>query len=152
MVKLQTSDGHLIEIEHEYAVKSLLLKNLLKYTKVIEPIKINVELKTMDLVYYFMMTDKHELRENYSPLEIYFPKEYFQFFDGISAENIIKTSNAANYLEYNFLLELCCKIISNELASNAKSELAELVRGKEKIEKKIQKKLEKEYNWYNDSV
>lgn len=130
MVKLLTSDSFIIEIEKEIAVKSELLNRVLKYTTVIEPIPINVNFKIMQIIHYFMLTDKHLLKENYNPLEIYFSNDNLSFFEELSSEILLDTCNASNYLEYYFLLELCCKIIANKLQENPESDIAEIMKGK----------------------
>lgn len=152
MIELKTKDGVIIEIEEQYAVKSKLLKNILERTKNTAPIEILVDSETMTSVYSFMTHDNHILQQDYNPLEIYFSNENLTFFDDLSSDKMLKVCNAANYLEYCFLLELCCKIIANELSENSRSELAEIIKGTDRVDNEAVGKLKKEYEWFDEAI
>ncbi|KAI5154679.1 hypothetical protein ENBRE01_3440, partial [Enteropsectra breve] len=77
--------------------------------------------------------DNHVLDKDYNPLEIHFPYEMIMHFEDLSASQLLGVCNAANYLNYPYLLELCCKIIANEISDNPNSELLDYVRGTKKV-------------------
>ena len=152
MVQLRTTDGILIELEERHARKCVFLSNALEITPHSAPIDLLIDSDTLRRVAAFMEVDNHMLKPGYNPLEIYFSNEILLFFDGLSADDMLKLCNAANYLEYFFLLELCCKLISNELAENTRGELAETIKGKERLETDAVDRIQKEFEWFDEAV
>lgn len=151
-VELRTSDGVVFTLEEEHAYKCVFLKNILEATERMGPIEILVDSETIMKIYSFMKTDHHVLKKNYNPLEIYFSSENLMFFEGLPADKLLKVCNAANYLEYYFLLELCCKIIADELSENTRTELTDKIRGKGQMEKDAIGKIQREYEWFDDAL
>ena len=104
----------------------------------------------MKVVYDFMKKDSHHLKKGYNPLEIHFSMENIAYFQEYTPEDLLKISNAANYLEYYYLLELTCKIFANELLENGKSELSKMIKGPKKVTKEQAAKINEEYEWFED--
>ncbi|KAI5171446.1 S-phase kinase-associated protein 1 [Pancytospora epiphaga] len=152
VLKLETSDNIIVEVEECVAVKSNLLRNLIDTVGVCGPIPLLVDYITLKKVHSFMIEDNHVLPKDYNPLEIFFSNENLLFFEGMSSEEILNLCNAANYLEYPFLLELCCKRIANELADNSKSELAKIVKGEKKLDEATACEMRKEFEWLDDLI
>lgn len=152
MLKLRTTDGAIVELEEQYATKSCLLKNILETVGCSEPVDILVDSETLLQIRAFMACDNHVLRKDYNPLEIYFSQENLTFFDGLSPEQVIGICNAANYLEYLFLLELCCKLIANDLTENSKSEMSEIVKGTRKLDDEASKRVQQEFEWFDEAL
>lgn len=134
MFFIKTKDNKILKLDERYAFKSNFLKDLVESIKIEEPINILIDYDTFSKVYAFMLKDSHTLKNGYNPLEIHFSAENMAFMASMTAEDIIKITSAANYLNYPFLMELGCKFISNELSTNSKSELAEIVKGTRKLE------------------
>lgn len=152
MIRLQTTDGAVVEVEEKHAMKSVLLRNIMETTGIAGCIPLLVDAETAAQVRAFMETDNHVLEKDYNPLEIYFSSENLSFFDGLSAERLLKVCNAANYLEYPFLLELCCKLIANELSDNSRSELSEMVKGTRRYDEVAVKDIRQEFEWFDDTL
>lgn len=152
MVQLRSADGEIIDIEDRHAIKCCLIKNIKEMTKGGEMIVLQVDSEIMKIIHRFMKIDNYNLTPGYNCLEIYFSNEHLSFFEGMSHATILKICNAANYLEYLFLLELCCKVIANTLADNSRSELAQMIGGTEKLDKMATKELKQEFDWLNGQI
>ncbi|KAI4291005.1 S-phase kinase-associated protein 1 [Pancytospora philotis] len=152
MVKLRTSDGETIDIEDRLACKSNLLRNVMDGASDSGVIPLQVDAHTLRTIHSFMALDNSSLKRNYNYLEIFFANEHFEFFEGRPAEEVLRICNAANYLEYLFLLELCCKIIASELADTSKTELARVMLGSDRLSKADAKQAQQEFSWLNEDL
>lgn len=155
MFKISTLDGHLVELEEQYSSKSNLLQNLMEYSNIDSPVKLLIDRKTLLLVYNFMQKDMHVLKKGYNPLEIHFSYEMLHFFDSCTPQELLDVCNSANYLEYPFLLELCCKILANELSDSSnlsKCDFPFKILGDERINEEDLEKISKDFDWMNEDL
>lgn len=106
---LQTTDKKDFFIDKEHAFKSIFLRNIFEIEPCSDPVEVLIDSKTMKEIHEFMKKDKHVLEKDFNPLEINFSYEFLECFDHLSMPELLCVCNAANYLEYPFLLELCCK-------------------------------------------
>lgn len=152
MLKLISSDGHIIELEEKYSSKSNLLKNISEYPVEDQPPKILVSKQTMLRIYEFMQKDNHILKKDFNPLEIHFSYEFLHYFDNCSPEELLDVCNGANYLEYPFLLELCCKILANEISEGVNDriyDLSDKLLGDKRINEEDLQKTVSDFEWIN---
>ncbi|KAK6089570.1 hypothetical protein P3W45_001452 [Vairimorpha bombi] len=119
MVLLKTFDNEQFVFEEEYLNKSNLLHNIYNNTILLEPIPILVEYKTLNIIYNFMKIDKSVLSKSYNPYDIKFKQTDIDFFMCYDCETLIELSNGCSYLEYNYCLELCCKMIAEKLKNKS---------------------------------
>lgn len=127
MILIKTCDGFNFEMEKKYAYRSQLLKNLENFEET-SPVSLLITKKTLEIIYEFMKVDRHVLKKDYNPLEIHFSMEMLDYFDTYEMVEIIEICNGANYLEYPFLLELCCKIIAGNLSALPIDEISSLLK------------------------
>ena len=151
-VRVRTTDGVVVEMERQYAVKSHLLSNILQMTEHTEPIDLLVDSRTVGYIYKFMEQDAHVLPPGYNPLELYFSEEDWNFFNGLPPISIVHICNAANYLEYYSLLELTCKVIAKELGETPRSELSEIIRGEGETSTGRLLEVQREFEWFDDAI
>lgn len=154
MFTVKTSDGHIMELEEHFAFKSYLLRNIKDCPNkagASDPVKILIDKSTMSTIYSFMQKDNHILKKDYNPLEIHFSSEMLHHFDHCSADEILSICNGANYLEYPFLLELCCKILANELAGSS-GDLPVQILGDRRINEEDLERMTRDFDWVNENI
>ncbi len=129
LVKLISSDNKELKVEEDCFNKSLLLKNMInvhsysngknKYNNSsVNDMSIEIPFthKILSIIYNFMLFDKtNVLHENYNPIRLHFPEKYLEHIKQFSIHEIIDICKASCYLEYPFLMELCSKVIANDL-------------------------------------
>lgn len=152
MISLKTLDGDTVQLPKELAIRSVFLRNVLQETEHHSPIDILFTSEVFKIVHTFMTIDNHVLEEGYNPLEIYFSTEMLSFFDDMSSEMLLDVCNAANYLEYSFLLEITCKVIAGRLAENTRGELAQIIRGPETVSTVEMKNIQDEFEWFDGPI
>lgn len=106
---LITTDRIEFHIDKEQAFKSFFLRNIYDIQPCDDPVEVLIDSKTMREIVEFMKKDKHVLERDFNPLEINFSFEFLECFDHLNTPELLNVCNGANYLEYPFLLELCCK-------------------------------------------
>lgn len=150
-MRVKTTDNKIIELNKTIAFKSCLFSNLESIKTDDEPIPILIDSKTMLSIYEFMKNDNHVLKKDYNPLEIYFSNETLSCFDGKQDQEIINICNGANYLEYPYLLELCCKILAMRLSQNSLKTKNEIL-GEKRISDEDIQMIMQDYDWVNDNI
>lgn len=154
MFTVKTMDGHVMELEEHFAFKSYLFRSIKECpnrTGIHDPVEILVDKRTMSEIYSFMQRDNHIIKKDYNPLEIHFSSEMLHYFDQFSIDEILDVCNGANYLEYPFLLELCCKVLANELASNSK-DLPMHILGDRRIDGEDLERIARDFDWVNEHI
>ncbi|KAL6122451.1 hypothetical protein NUSPORA_00488 [Nucleospora cyclopteri] len=76
---------------------------------------INIKSDIFLLVLDFMQKKQIKLHKGYSTSEIFFPRAHLEWVKEKDSEQILELCNACNYLEYAYLMELCCKALADEL-------------------------------------
>ncbi|KAG0430284.1 hypothetical protein DMUE_5680 [Dictyocoela muelleri] len=114
-MKILTKDNQILEIQEKMVEKCKLFYNLKKHTIINEPVQIQIDSKYINYINEFVETDNEFLIENYDPLKIYFSPEQLEKIGMLDEDFLIDLSATANYLDYPFLLELCCKTIAEKL-------------------------------------
>lgn len=150
MITLITTDGKKLEMKEEHAFKSILLDNIFTTFNNIYNLEILLDFETLSFIYNFMQHDFHNLKKDYNFLEIHFSSEMLHYFDNVDNDKLLKICNAANYLNYPYLLELCCKIIANKLTELPDSNLEEFpfkLLGDRKFTKEDVDKIVNEEEW-----
>lgn len=143
-----------MELEEHFAFKSYLLRSIKECPNKIgidDPVEVLVDKSTMSAIYSFMQQDNHILKKDYNPLEIHFSSEMLHYFDHFCIDEILSICNGANYLEYPFLLELCCKVLANELATNSKV-LPMQILGDKRIGGDDLERIVRDFDWANEHI
>ncbi|ELA41813.1 uncharacterized protein VICG_01165 [Vittaforma corneae ATCC 50505] len=150
-MRVRTTDGKILELDELYALKSYLLSSLATIQSVEEPIDILVDSKTMRIIYDFMIRDNHALKREYNSLEIHFSNETLSYFDSKSTSEVISICNGANYLEYPYLLEVCCKILAIRLSQGSAKTKNEVL-GERRITEEDMSLIIQDFDWANESI
>lgn len=114
-MKIITKDDQIIEISQKTIEKCKLLNDLKLLTIIKDPVNLQITSKCIKFISEFANTDNGVLIENYDPLRIYFSPEQLAKFGDLEEDFLIELSTGANYLDYPFLLELCCRTIAEKL-------------------------------------
>ncbi|KAG5859288.1 hypothetical protein KMI_07g11280 [Encephalitozoon hellem] len=147
MIEIETTDGRIFKIEEKQAYKSILIKNVCTSTVWKNPIALQVSSPVFEIIRKYMEIDTSQLSEDYNPLEIRFKQSDFNFFVEYDNRTLLDICNGANYLEYPYLLELCCKIISEKMKHKNTRELAEFIGVDCNITDEELMKIEREFEW-----
>ncbi|AFM97917.1 SCF ubiquitin ligase Skp1-like protein [Encephalitozoon hellem ATCC 50504] len=147
MIEIETTDGRIFKIEEKQAYKSILIKNVCTSTVWENPITLQVSSPVFEIIRKYMEIDTSQLSEDYNPLEIRFKQSDFNFFVEYDNRTLLDICNGANYLEYPYLLELCCKIISEKMKHKNTRELAEFIGVDCNITDEELMKIEREFEW-----
>lgn len=150
MVYLRTTEGHIKHINEELAKKSILIRNIIEETTINGPITLLIKEEVLNQICAFTAIDKHVLEPDYDPLEIYFSAEMLDFFREMDNEMLLDVCNAANYLDYPFLLEITCKVIAGRLSNSTRSELVEAIKGGGVYEQTSVDAVTEEFEWFCD--
>ncbi|ORD93382.1 hypothetical protein ECANGB1_2411 [Enterospora canceri] len=115
-IRIITRDGKEYELRRNHVNKIKYIKNLSELYKT-DTFGIELDSAVFQKVYEFLVTqDKVDLDvdidHSYDIRELYFSPEDIGWFRNYHLQDVIDLSNAANYLEYVYLLELCCKKLS----------------------------------------
>lgn len=148
---VKTSDNQIVELDDKYAEKSYLFSNLLSLPSVPSPPALLIDSKTLSVVYSFMIRDSHILKRDYNPLEIHFSSETLSYFEDASTEEIINICNAASYLEYPYLLEVCCKILAMRLGHSSMKTKKEIL-GEKQINEEEMELMLQDFDWANENL
>lgn len=152
MILIRTIDDSLCELDEKYAFKSQLLKNLNNLPSNEPVIHLSMTSKTLNIVSEFMKIDNHVLKQDYNPLEIHFSEQMLQFLEGYGYDEILDICNAANYLDYPFLLELSCKTLANILSNIPKLKVGTFpyrIFGDTRLSKEEVEEVLSEIDWEN---
>ncbi|ADM11165.1 ubiquitin ligase Skp1-like protein [Encephalitozoon intestinalis ATCC 50506] len=147
MIEVETSDGRIFRVDTKQAYKSVLIKNVCTSTVCKYPISLKVSSSTFEIIQKYMEIDTSQLSEDYNPLEIRFKPSDLNFFMEYDNKKLLDVCNGANYLEYPYLLELCCKIISDKMKYKNTKELAEFIGVEYNITDEELMRIEKEFEW-----
>ncbi|CAD26176.1 hypothetical protein [Encephalitozoon cuniculi GB-M1] len=147
MIEIETIDGHIFRLEENEAYKSILIRNVCTSTACRYPIALRVRSSIFMIIQKYMKVDTSQLSEDYNPLEIRFKPSDFSFFMEYDNKTLLDICNGANYLEYPYLLELCCKIISEKMKSKSTRELAEFIGMECNMTEEEMRRVEKEFEW-----
>lgn len=147
MIEIKTSDQGRFKLDEKAAFKSILIRNVCTETVCRFPIPLQISSSIFDIVYRYMKIDTSQLSDGYNPLEIRFRQIDFNFFMEYDNRTVLEVCNAANYLEYPYLLELCCKIISGRMKHKSARELQEFVGLECDMTEKELADIDKEFGW-----
>ncbi|KAH9411828.1 hypothetical protein HK407_03g05800 [Ordospora pajunii] len=147
IVKIKTRDGDVFDIECKYAYKSTLIKNVCTSTACSYPICIQLSSQVFKTIHGYMQLDTSHLSEKYSPLEIRFKQHDLDFFKNYDDEHLLGICNGANYLDYPYLLELCCKLIAERIKHKTTEELRRFVGMGHGMSPEEACEIEKEFGW-----
>lgn len=151
MLRVRTTDDEILELDELYAFKSHLLNNLTTIQPAEEPVDILVDSRTMDFIYEFMVKDSHVLKREYNSLEIHFSSETLSYFDNKPTSEVIGICNGANYLEYPYLLEVCCKILATRLSQGSIKTKNEIL-GERRITEEDMSLIIQDFDWANENI
>jgi len=150
VILLKTSDSVIVEISSESYEKFNLILMMLESVVIQEPVPVLVSSKDLFQVLEFAKIDHCKLEIGYNPLEVYFSPEILAFFDFASTEEVLSVCNAANYLNYPFLLELSSKILATRLEKCPEAELAKIFKDVKVAEEDHREIIRKEYDWMGE--
>jgi S-phase kinase-associated protein 1 len=147
MIEIKTMDQGRFKVDEKYAFKSLLIRNICTLTTVEFPIPLRISSQIFDIINRFMKIDTTYLSQNFNPLEIRFRQCDVNFFIDYDSKTLLDICNAANYLEYAYLLELCCKIIAGKLKYKSSRELREFIGLECDISEDTAQNIDLEFGW-----
>lgn len=147
MIEIKTNDRIKFKLDENIAHKSTLIRNVCTSTVCNYPIPLQISSSTFDIIYKYMKIDTSRLSDGYNPLEIKFKQTDFNFFMEYDNRTLLDMCNAANYLEYPYLLELCCKIISGKMKYKSAEELREFIGLKCDMTEAELVDIDKEFGW-----
>lgn len=148
---VKTAEGEILDIDEHCAMKSYLLSNLAASVAVTDPVEILLDTKTTETIRAFMGRDNHVLKRDYNPLEIHFSNETLSYFDATPTQEIIKICNGANYLEYPYLLEVCCKILALRLSQNSAKTRSEVL-GEKRVTEEEMSLVVQDFDWASEHI
>lgn len=151
MISVYTTDSKIILLEEEYAFKSLFLANISEFPPIDGNVKILIDSKAMNEIYGFMKKDKHVLERDFNPLEISFSAEFLACFDHLSLAGLLDVCNGANYLEYPFLLELCCKQLAIRISQGPDQMKGEIL-GEGRVTDEDFERITTDFEWLDDNL
>lgn len=147
MIEIKTSDLGRFKLDERMAYKSVLLRNICTSTICNYPIPLRISSSVFDMVYRYMKIDTSQLCDGYNPLEIKFKQTDFNFFMEYDSKMLLDVCNAANFLEYPYLLELCCKIISGKMKYKSAKELRDFIGLECDMTEEELVDIDKEFGW-----
>lgn len=150
-MRIRTTDGDIFDLEDRYAIKSHLLSSLATVPSADGPADILVDSVTMRVIYDFMTRDSHILKRDYNPLEIHFSADTLAYFDGKTTQELLAICNGANYLEYPYLLEVCCKLLAVKLSQNSVRTKNEVL-GERRINEEDMNFIIQDFDWANENI
>lgn len=150
-MKIKTSDNVVMELDDIIIAKSKLFENLSYMPQVENPLDVLVDSKILEEIVDFAKKDKHELNRNYNPLEIHFSIEMLDYFEKRPVQEILKICNAANYLEYPYLLELCCKLLATKISQGSLKIKNEIL-GDSRIDDRDIDRILSDLDWMEDTT
>lgn len=150
-MKVKTFDGIVMEVNSRQVEKAYLLSNLKTLPASEEPIDILVSSSVLQIIDDFMHRDKHVLKRKYNPLEIHFSAETLEYFDNKSTQDVLAICNAANYLEYPYLLEVCCKVLATRLNQNSMKVKNEIL-GDTRMSDEDMERIVNDFDWINEDI
>lgn len=151
MLNLVTTDEKTITVEDVYAFKSIFLANISEFPPISEPVQILIDSNTMNEIYEFMKKDKHVLEKNFNPLEINFSVDFLGCFDHLNLQELLNVCNGANYLEYPFLLELCCKQLAIRI-SQGPDQMRNEVFGEGRVTDDDFERIINDFEWLDENL
>lgn len=147
MINIETADGDLFRLEEGLAYKSVLIRNVCTSTVCEWPVRLEIASPVFEIIRRYMEVDVSKLAESYNPLEIRFRQSDFDFLEEYDDKTLLDICNGANYLEYPYLLELCCKAISEKMKHRSAEELAELIGVEFSMTEEELGRVEREFGW-----
>lgn len=146
-IEVKTNDQRVFMLPEKTAFRSSLLRNVCASTACTYPIPLMVSSAVFEIVHKFMKIDTSLLCDGYNPLEIKFRQTDFNFFMEHDNKTLLEVCNAANYLEYPYLLELCCKIISGKMKYKNARELREFIGLESDMTEEELANIDREFGW-----
>lgn len=151
LMKIKTTDDFVMELSDTIVEKSFLFKNISSIPSTEDALEILIDSTTLDEIIGFAEKDKRMLKKNYNPLEIHFSIDMLDYFEKKSTRDILKICNAANYLEYPYLLELCCKLLATKISQGSLKIKTEIL-GDAKIDDKDIERILSDLYWMEDAI
>lgn len=151
MVLLRTAEDKIMRIPDAYVAQSFLLAEVLSYTKVCEPIPVQVQHRTLELVLQFMMQNDQVVKKSYEIVEIRMTPQAQNFLEGLSNDQLSDLANATNYLNCPVLLELTCRFIADKVQNKTVDEIKSIfgIEGEPNDEEKA--RFESEFGWMSST-
>ncbi|KAM0675342.1 hypothetical protein GVAV_001167 [Gurleya vavrai] len=114
-LEIITTDNKIFQLNEHQIKYSSLLTNLSKFTTQIEPVNVLISEKTLQHVLYLMDQEQILLQEDYEFSQIRINEEHKKYFRSLKTNILIEICNAANYLDYKYLLETISFILAERL-------------------------------------
>ena len=156
MVKIETEDDQLFEIEKEFAEKSVTIKNLVldlgDDNDVAIPLP-NITGPIFGKILEWMQVVSEEKKEQTDGpdkgKEDYIIDSDFikSYFDGIPQETLFSIILASNFLDLRSLLDRSCKQVANMIKGKSPEEIRKLFNIKNDFTPEEEEKIRKENEW-----